>query len=67
MSSRNDAVVPIDESYTGCPVNGDGLCSLDTVVSVLQKRISEIDFQYDCFGNYTAKAGMDYNGRAPRS
>ncbi|TVY64169.1 3-phytase A [Lachnellula suecica] len=63
----NDAVVPISDSYTGCPVNPDGLCSFDNVVSVLQKRIAEIDFNYDCFANYTAKAGVDYNGRAPRS
>lgn len=62
----NDAVVPISESHAGCPENSDGLCSFDNVVSVLQKRIEEIDFNYDCFGNYTAKAGVDYNGRAPK-
>ncbi|PNP42233.1 hypothetical protein TGAMA5MH_05915 [Trichoderma gamsii] len=62
----NDAVVPIADSYHGCPENSDGLCSFDHVVSVLQKRIDEIDFNYDCFANYTAKAGVDYNGRAPR-
>lgn len=66
-SCRNDAVVPISESYSGCPVDPNGLCSFDHVVSVLQKRILEIDFNYDCFGNYTAKAGVNYNGRAPRS
>ncbi|UKZ86656.1 uncharacterized protein TrAFT101_002480 [Trichoderma asperellum] len=62
----NDAVVPIADSYHGCPENPDGLCSFDHVVSVLQKRIDEIDFDYDCLANYTAKAGVDYNGRAPR-
>ncbi|KAF2844728.1 phosphoglycerate mutase-like protein [Plenodomus tracheiphilus IPT5] len=62
----NDAVVPIDESYPGCPADPNGLCSFDNVVSVLQKRSAEIDFDYDCFGNYTASAGVDYNGRAPR-
>ncbi|KAL6803681.1 histidine phosphatase superfamily [Trichoderma sp. SZMC 28012] len=62
----NDAVVPISDSYHGCPKNADGLCSFDHVVSILQKRIDEIDFDYDCFANYTAKAGVDYNGRAPR-
>lgn len=63
----NDAVVPIDESYPGCPANPNGLCSFDNVVEVLQKRSAEIDFDYDCFANYTAAPGQDYNGRAPRS
>jgi len=44
-----------------------GLCSYNNVVSVLQKRIAEIDFSYDYFGNYTAKAGLDYNSIALRS
>jgi hypothetical protein len=47
----NDAVLPIDKSYAGCSYNKDGLCSFDNVVSVLQKRIQEIDFNYDCFAN----------------
>ncbi|KAK7955847.1 phosphoglycerate mutase-like protein [Apiospora aurea] len=62
----NDAVLPINESYPGCEANPYGLCSFDNVVSVLLKRIEEIDFNYDCYGNYTAEAGVDYNGRAPR-
>lgn len=64
---RNDAVVPLHESYSGCPENADGLCSFDHVVEVLKKRSAEIDFNYDCFANYTATAGVDYNGRAPRA
>ncbi|CZT45068.1 uncharacterized protein RSE6_05346 [Rhynchosporium secalis] len=63
----NDAVVPIADSYPGCSKDPDGLCSLDTVISVLQKRIVEIDYDHDCLGNYTAAAGNNYNGRAPRS
>lgn len=62
----NDAVIPIHESYTGCPSDPDGLCSFDNVVEVLQKRSSEIDFDFDCFANYTAKPGENYNGRAPK-
>jgi hypothetical protein len=61
-SSRNDAVVPISESHPGCPVDPDGLCSFDKVVSVLQNRIAEIDFNYDCFANCTAHPGVNYNG-----
>ncbi|KAK2606706.1 hypothetical protein N8I77_005437 [Diaporthe amygdali] len=62
----NDAVVPVNGTYPGCEYDADGLCSFDNVVSVLQKRIDEIDYDYDCFGNYTAEPGHDYNGRAPR-
>ncbi|WWD01020.1 hypothetical protein V866_007958 [Kwoniella sp. B9012] len=62
----NDAVLPIDQSYEGCEWNKDGLCSFDTVVKALQQRVEEIDWNYDCHGNYTAVPGKDYNGRAPR-
>jgi hypothetical protein len=34
---------------------------------VLKKRVDEINFNYDCYGNYTASAGVNYNGRAPTS
>lgn len=64
---RNDAVVPLHESHAGCPEDANGLCSFDHVVEVLKKRSAEIDFDYDCYANYTAKAGVDYNGRAPRA
>ncbi|KAK4683843.1 hypothetical protein P7C73_g6377, partial [Tremellales sp. Uapishka_1] len=63
----NDAVLPIDESYAGCPKNDAGLCSFDTVVSALQKRITQIDFNHACNGNYTVTPGKDYNGLAPTS
>lgn len=63
---RNDAVIPIHESHPGCPEDTDGLCAFDNVVEVLRKRSAEIDFEYDCFANYTAVPGVDYNGRAPR-
>ncbi|KAH8680537.1 histidine phosphatase superfamily [Xylariales sp. PMI_506] len=63
----NDAVIPIDKSHPGCPEDPNGLCAFDNVVSVLQKRIDEIDFDYDCFANYTATPGVNYNGRAPQS
>ena len=67
LGRSNDAVVPLHNSHPGCPVDRDGLCAFDTVIDVLQKRSREIDFDYDCFANYTAAAGVDYNGRAPRA
>ncbi|KAF3068449.1 3-phytase A [Daldinia childiae] len=63
----NDGVIPIAESYSGCPADPHGLCAFDNVVSVLKDRIDEIDFDYDCFGDYTAEPGVDYNGRAPKN
>lgn len=50
-NDSNDAVLPIDKSYPGCPQNAEGLCSFDTVLSALRQRVKEIDFDYDCFGN----------------
>jgi len=63
----NDAVVPVADSHPGCGVDPDGLCALPTMINVLQARINEIDFNYDCYANYTAKPGVNYNGRAPRN
>ncbi|KAH8925864.1 putative acid phosphatase [Atractiella rhizophila] len=63
----NDAVLPIDKSYPGCQSDKDGLCAFDTVLHALEQRVQEIDFDYDCFANYTATPGVDYNGRAPRN
>jgi len=66
LVSSNDAVIPLDQSHAPCPVDKDGLCPLSTVLPILQRRIQEIDFNYDCYGLYNATAGMNYNGRAPR-
>jgi hypothetical protein len=62
----NDAVIPMHRSYEGCEANAHGLCGFEQVVEVLQRRSTEIDFEHDCSGNYSAAAGFDYNGRAPR-
>ncbi|KAI0018053.1 histidine phosphatase superfamily [Xylariomycetidae sp. FL0641] len=61
----NDAVVPVADSYPGCPEDPHGLCAFEHVVEVLKDRIGEVDFDYDCFANYTAEAGHGYKGRAP--
>ena len=62
----NDAIVP--QHYAGCdPKEFNGLCAFDTVTKALAKRIDEIDFEHDCYGNYTLPVGIeDLNGRAPR-
>ncbi|KAF7292081.1 Phosphoglycerate mutase-like protein [Mycena indigotica] len=48
----NDAVLPLT-GLAGCQPNSDGTCPLDTFVSALQKRIGEVDYQFDCFANYS--------------
>ncbi|TBU34598.1 phosphoglycerate mutase-like protein [Dichomitus squalens] len=49
----NDGVVPLT-GVSHCTENKDGLCLVDSFVQGLQERIAEVDFQYDCFANYTA-------------
>ncbi|KAA1471753.1 phosphoglycerate mutase-like protein [Dentipellis sp. KUC8613] len=48
----NDAVVPLT-GIKGCKADKNGLCELSSFISGLQQRISEIDYQFDCFANYT--------------
>jgi hypothetical protein len=49
----NGAVIPID-NYPGCPIDPNGLCAFDTVVSALQQRLEDIDFDYACCASYSA-------------
>ncbi|KAJ7456109.1 histidine phosphatase superfamily [Mycena latifolia] len=48
----NDAVVPLT-GIAGCKHNEDGLCELESFVAGMKQRIAEVDFAFDCFGNYT--------------
>lgn len=48
----NDAVVPLT-GVSGCPEDANGFCPLDTFISAMRTRIAEVDFAFDCFGNYT--------------
>ncbi|GAA5861604.1 hypothetical protein JCM8547_008088 [Rhodosporidiobolus lusitaniae] len=64
----NDAVLPIHESYEGCNTDFNGLCAVDTVLAALHKRLDSIDFDYDCFGNWTVPTyGEVTDGRALRA
>ncbi|GAA5935956.1 histidine phosphatase family protein [Sporobolomyces koalae] len=61
----NDAVIPL--TYKGCAQNENGFCAYETVLDALIERIDEIDFAYDCTGNYTLPSyGQVTNGRAPK-
>ena len=48
----NDAVLPL-AGIQGCTADKNGLCELDAFVGGLQARIKEVDFQFDCFANYS--------------
>ncbi|KAJ3515274.1 hypothetical protein NLJ89_g1865 [Agrocybe chaxingu] len=48
----NDAAVPLT-GINGCKPNSDGLCDINTFISGMKQRIAEVDFNFDCFGNYT--------------
>lgn len=37
----------------GCKADKNGLCDLSTFINAMQERIGEVDFAYDCYGNYT--------------
>ena len=50
----DDGVIPLTGiSHCETP-NKDGLCAVDDFVQGMKERIAEVDFQYDCFANYTA-------------
>lgn len=62
----NDGAVPLT-GLGHCPKDRDGLCPVDTFVKGLKKRLTEIDFQHDCFANYTVSLPESIvDGRAPR-
>ncbi|KAF8998408.1 histidine phosphatase superfamily [Cyathus striatus] len=48
----NDAVLPLT-GIEGCKSNKDGMCELPTFIKAMEQRIEEVDFEFDCFGNYT--------------
>ncbi|KAI5121929.1 hypothetical protein M0805_000258 [Coniferiporia weirii] len=63
----NDAVVPLT-GMIACSEDKDGLCPLDTYIAALQTRVSEVDFAFDCFGNYTVPdPDLITDGRPPAS
>ncbi|KAI0058243.1 phosphoglycerate mutase-like protein [Artomyces pyxidatus] len=63
----NDAVVPLT-GVKGCREDVNGLCPFETYVKGTQARIAEVDFQFDCFGNYTAPSpDVIIDGRFPPS
>lgn len=64
----NDAVVPLT-GIKGCEEdNKDGLCALGSFIDGMKQRIAEVDFAFDCFGNYTMPDPDNIiDGRYPQS
>ncbi|KAJ7253464.1 phosphoglycerate mutase-like protein [Mycena rebaudengoi] len=48
----NDGVIPLT-GIKGCTQNANGLCPLPIFISAMKLRIQEVDFNFDCFANYT--------------
>ncbi|TFY81484.1 hypothetical protein EWM64_g2529 [Hericium alpestre] len=48
----NDGVVPLT-GIKGCKADRNGLCELSSFISGMKARIAEVDFQFDCYANYT--------------
>ncbi|TFK56975.1 phosphoglycerate mutase-like protein [Heliocybe sulcata] len=48
----NDAVLPLT-GIQGCPEDPNGLCALSTFISAYKQRIAEVDYNFDCYANYT--------------
>ncbi|KAJ7063679.1 histidine phosphatase superfamily [Mycena amicta] len=62
----NDGPVPLT-GIEGCPVQKDGMCSMDTFVAAQKKIIGAADWVYDCHGDWTIPDGWDTTtGEPPR-
>ncbi|KAL0951349.1 hypothetical protein HGRIS_008053 [Hohenbuehelia grisea] len=63
----NDGVVPLT-GIRGCAADKDGLCSLPEFINGMRERIKEVDYRFDCFGNYTVPSpNTIIDGRFPES
>ncbi|EJD01856.1 phosphoglycerate mutase-like protein [Fomitiporia mediterranea MF3/22] len=61
----NDAVVPLT-GVNGCPEDENGLCPLDSFVRAMQTRLAEVNFAFDCFGDYSVPLpDLITDGRPP--
>ncbi|PCH33845.1 phosphoglycerate mutase-like protein [Wolfiporia cocos MD-104 SS10] len=64
----NDGAVPLTGLAHCETPNKDGLCLYDNFVQGLKERIAEIDYDYDCFANYTIPVpDTIVDGRMPRA
>lgn len=56
----NDGVTPLT-SIKGCPRQRDGMCPVDMFVAAQKEIIEEVDWMWDCYGNWTVPEGDAWN------
>ncbi|KAF8228627.1 phosphoglycerate mutase-like protein [Tricholoma matsutake] len=56
----NDGVTPLT-GIKGCPTQPDGMCPVDTFVAAQKEIIEEVDWMWDCYGNWTVPEGDAWN------
>lgn len=63
----NDGVAPLT-GLQGCAEDKNGLCELSAFLRGIDARIAEVDFDFDCLGNYTVPSpDTILDGRFPPS
>ncbi|KAG6828355.1 hypothetical protein H0H92_008243 [Tricholoma furcatifolium] len=55
----NDGVAPLT-SIDGCPKQHDGMCPVDAFVKAQKAILAEIDWDYECKGNWTVPEGPEW-------
>ncbi|KAJ5678859.1 hypothetical protein N7462_007103 [Penicillium macrosclerotiorum] len=59
----NQRTLPLHSSFEECEYREDGWCKLSTFLKIQQKSLSDAEYQYACFGNWTVKSwGAVRNG-----
>ncbi|EPQ60548.1 phosphoglycerate mutase-like protein [Gloeophyllum trabeum ATCC 11539] len=48
----NDAVLPLT-GIQGCAEDANGLCELSTFIAAYKQRLTEVDYDFDCYASYT--------------
>ncbi|KAG6828354.1 hypothetical protein H0H92_008242 [Tricholoma furcatifolium] len=56
----NDGVTPLT-GIKGCPEQRDGMCPVDTFVEAQKELLTETDWEYDCYGDWTVPEGPAWN------
>ena len=56
----NDGVVPLT-GIRGCPDQKDGMCPVDNFVRAQREIIQEVDWIYECHGDWTVPPGPAWN------
>jgi hypothetical protein len=50
----NQRTIPLGVSFSKCGNRDDGWCELSTFMEIQSTKLEEAQYEYSCFGNYTA-------------